>query len=158
MAAQPGDSYFTTHVLTAPPHKLHLMLLEGALRQGRRAEALLEQGCHVPAGDALIRGQEIMSELIGSLRPDVAPELARRVASVYLFIQRSFVQAQLQRDIVLIRGALKVLEEECETWRQLCLRVDGATAAPNRPGTAPPRPIMLDLPNAESEVGVSFEA
>ncbi len=86
MAHHPGDSYFATQVLSAPRHKLHLMLLEGALRHGRRAEALLVAGQEAAATDALIRSQEVMAELLASLKPDLAPALVRRVAGIYVFV------------------------------------------------------------------------
>src|SRR5687768_2054154 len=75
MSHHPSDSYFATQVLSSPRHKLHLMLLEGALRHGRRAEALLGQGHDAAADEALIRGQEIMAELLAGLKPGLAPAL-----------------------------------------------------------------------------------
>src|SRR5258706_6066380 len=123
--SEASDSYFTTQVLTAPAQKLHLMLLEGALRHGRRAEQLLSAGHDAAAGEALLRSQEIMAELIAGLKPDAAPGTVRQVAGIYVFVHRSLATAQFRRDRVALGEALGVLELECETWRQLCHQMDG---------------------------------
>ncbi len=112
-----GDAYFNTQVLSAPRHKLHLMLLEGALRHGRRAETLLDQGHGAAADEALIRGQEIVAELLAGLKPGLAPALVRKVAGVYVYVHRALVTAQSRRDVGTLREALRLLELECETWR-----------------------------------------
>src|SRR6185295_9726609 len=99
MSYTPGDSYFATQVLSAPQHKLHLMLLEGALRHGRRAEQLLAAGHDDAANEALIRSQEIMAELLAGLKPELAPPLVRKVAGVYVFVHRGLVMAASRRDV-----------------------------------------------------------
>ena len=38
------STYLESKVLTAPPQRLHLMLIEGAIRFGRQAEELLRKG------------------------------------------------------------------------------------------------------------------
>ena len=40
------SSYLESKVLTAPPHRLHLMLIEGAIRFGRQADEALQRGEH----------------------------------------------------------------------------------------------------------------
>ena len=159
MSYDPGDSYFTTQVLSSPRHKLHLMLLEGALRQGRRAEALLGQGHGAAADEALIRGQEIMAELLAGLKPGLAPPLVRKVAGVYVYVHRALVTAQSRRDVGPLREALRVLELECETWRQVCHQVDGTPPA-TEPAGEPrvPRPAFLNSQSGVTSSGASFEA
>jgi flagellar biosynthetic protein FliS len=158
MTHHPGDSYYQTQVLTAPAHKLHLMLLEGALRHGRRAEALLGQGHHAAADEALARSQEIVAELIAGLKPGVAPSIVRKVAGIYIFANRSLALAQFRRDAGALREAIRVLEMECETWRQVCQQIDGAPAATSPNESRVPRPAFLDGPATANRPGLSFEA
>jgi flagellar secretion chaperone FliS len=158
--SHPGDAYFATQVLTAPPQKLHGMLLEGALRHGRRAAALFREGHDAAAGEALLRSQEIMTELLASLKPEAAPAVVRQVAGVYVFVHRSLATAHFRRDLQALDEALGVLEVECETWRQLCSQMEGAAPAPPAPALKPhvPRPAFLDSPGAASRPSMSFEA
>jgi flagellar protein FliS len=159
MPSDARGSYFETQVLTAPPYKLHLMLLEGALRHGRRAAELFDLGHDAAASEALLRSQEIVAELIASLRPDVSPALVRKAAGVYIFVHRSLAMAHFQRDVANLRQAMDVLEVECETWRQLCQQLDGSRAdAPASTTVRVPRPAFLDRPSSEPAAGLSFEA
>jgi flagellar protein FliS len=158
MSHTPNDSYFRTQVLSAPRHKLHLMLLEGALRHGRLAEALFDQGHDAAAAEAMARSREIVAELLASLKPDVAPALVRKVAGVYVYVHRTLVAAQSRRDPGTLRDALRVLEVECETWRQMCRQLDEASpAAEPQGGPRLPRPAFLDA-QRETSTGASFEA
>lgn len=124
------ENYLVTEVMTATPQKLQLMLIDGALRFGHQAQALWQEGRDDDALEALIRCQQIVTEMLGGLNPERNPELVRRVASVYLFIFRALVSAQLERDAKRLADALSTLEIERETWLQLCekLRTTGPAA------------------------------
>jgi len=120
MNAQAHENYLTTEVMTATPQKLQLMLIEAALRLGREAVDGWEKGDDEAAGEALVRCQQIISELLCGLRPEQDTELVRRVASVYLYIFRSLSAAHVERDAKKVTDAMSVLEVERETWREVC--------------------------------------
>lgn len=124
----PKDTYLETEVMTAAPQKLQLMLIEAAIRQGKRARELWNEARDDQddsAGDALIRCQQIVTELLCGLNPEQDKELVRRVASIYLFVFRSLTEAHLQRDEQKLADALEVLEVERETWREVCQKLGG---------------------------------
>jgi len=123
------DTYLATEVTTAPPQKLQLMLLDAALRHGRRARERWSDGRDEQAGEALLRCQEIVSHLLGGMNREHDRELVRRVAGVYLFIYRRLVASQLERDLKKLDEALSILEIERETWQQVCLQL-GARSQP----------------------------
>ncbi len=114
------ENYLTTEVMTATPQKLQLMLIEAAIRFGRQAIECWDKSDDEAAGEALVRCQQIITELLCGLRPERDPELVRRVASVYLFIFRSLTMAHLERDRQKVVEAMSVLEVERETWQQVC--------------------------------------
>jgi flagellar protein FliS len=158
------EEYLATEVLTAAPQKLQLMLIEAAIRFGRRAEMHWQSRQNEAAFNALIRCQEIVTQLISGLAENLESPLVRQISSVYAFIYRSLVSASFHRDAKKLTDALKVLEIERQTWLQVCerlgtRRVDGAAAATN---PAPHRisPLVIDLPSVGGEPysGVSFEA
>jgi hypothetical protein len=77
----------------------------------------------------------------------VAPELVANVAAVYNFVFRSLIEAGLKRDAGKLENAVRVLEIERETWRQVCERL-GAPLEIGQPSPAqrgPHFPAQLDL-------------
>ncbi|MBX3415418.1 MAG: flagellar export chaperone FliS [Pirellulales bacterium] len=123
------DNYLVTEVMTATPQKLQLMLIEAALRFGHQAQVLWQEGRDDDACEAIIRCQQIVSELLCGLNPEHNPDLVRRVAGVYLFVFRGLTAAQLERDTQRLADALSVLEVERETWRQVCEQLGTTRAA-----------------------------
>ena len=96
MQSPAPESYLVTEAMTAAPQKLHLMLVDGAVRYSQRALAQWNQGRNEDAGESLARAQEIVTEMICGLDADAQPELVGKLRSVYLFIFRSLSQAALE--------------------------------------------------------------
>jgi flagellar protein FliS len=110
------QEYLKTKVMTASPEMLTLMLWDGALRfaeQGR--EAILKKDIE-GSYHALTRAQRIIMELTTSLKHEVNPELCRNLSSLYNFIYRRLVDANLQRDVKLVDDALEIMRHQRETW------------------------------------------
>ncbi|HJT33366.1 MAG TPA: flagellar export chaperone FliS [Pirellulales bacterium] len=130
---KPRDTYFETQVLTATPQKLQLMLLEGALRYGRQAADHWREGRIYEGGEAVIGCQRIVTELLRALKPELAPALVENVSSVYRFVFRTLVEAGMKRDAGKLAEAMRLLEIERETWRQVCERLatQGNVPAPH---------------------------
>jgi flagellar protein FliS len=131
MAMSAGNTYFENQVHTASPQKLHWMLVDAALRDARRAEEFLVKKSPLQAGPELAHAEAIIAEILCAMRRDLAPELVDKCQAVYGFILRSLTDAHLKDDLAALRGAIKVLEVEHETWR---LAVEQAAA------TKPPAP------------------
>jgi len=120
MSPSAPNSYRETEVLTAPPERLQLMLVDGAIRFIGRARHYWQAGDDEQASEALIRAQDVISHLIGGLNREIDAELVRRVAAVYLFVFRALVDANMHRDEKRLDEAAKILEAERETWGTLC--------------------------------------
>jgi flagellar secretion chaperone FliS len=152
------DEYLTTEVLTAAPQKLRLMLIEAALRFGRRAQSHWQNGEHETALADLIRSQEAVAQLISGLSLNLESPLVRQIAAVYAFIYRSLVSAGFHRDTQKLVDALRVLETEQKTWRQVCDRLEEKPLEDRLAPTAPPLVIDLAGPADWPTSGLSFEA
>jgi flagellar protein FliS len=125
------EIYLEMQVSTATPQRLRLMLIDGALRQARRTAELWRDGQFDTALEALIRCREIVGELIAGIDKEASP-LASQVASVYVFLFSLLTEVQQTRDEHQLAAIIRVLEEDRETWRQLCEQVpDRLTAAPS---------------------------
>lgn len=127
-AMQPSarDVYLETQVLTAPPQKLRLMLIEGAIRFVKQTDELWSAERYDEALESLIRAREIIGELMSSLSPEKSP-LARQILPLYVFVFRTLTEAQLEKSRQKLADALRVLDEERETWRQVCEKLAGET-------------------------------
>lgn len=146
------DTYFDTQVLTAPPQKLQLMLIDGALRYARQAADHWREGRIYEGGEALIGCQRIVTELLRGLKPDVAPSLVENVSNIYGFVFRTLVEAGMRRDADKLAEATRLLDIERETWRQVCERLS------SQPQTPAIVPAPHGLPYSAAPGGFALEA
>jgi flagellar secretion chaperone FliS len=156
------DNYLTAEVQTAPPQKLHLLLLEAALRSCERVRQHWRANQDDLALEPLIHAEEIVNELVCGLNRQANEELARKLAAVYLFVFRCLVDAGYRRDEKKLADAIRVLEIERETWRQACNKlavhrtVDGPAAI--SPPLGFPGPAGQDAMDSRLSSGFSLEA
>jgi flagellar secretion chaperone FliS len=133
MPSSARDNYLTTEVTTAPPQKLHLMLIEAALRFSERARRHWEAHEDELALDSLLHAQEVVNELMCGLNRELDSALVGKAAALYLFVFRCLVEAGHRHDGKKLADAIRVLEIDRETWRQVCEKmavhhdVDGPT-------------------------------
>jgi len=176
MESSARESYLTTEVMTATPQKLRLMLIETAIRSIERARQKWQAEEDDEACELLIHAQQVISELLASLNREAAPDLVKKAASIYLFIFRSLMEANYHRSEEKLDDALRVLEVERETWRQVCEQLgskktpeDQHPAAADAPSDAsasvpPPSAHLPDLSMGSGAVddlpgfGISLEA
>lgn len=145
MHSEARDAYLENRVLTAPPQRLRLMLIEGALRFSRQTLLHWERGEHDAGLAALGRARSIVTELMSSIQPDGSP-LSRQVAAIYLFLYRALAEAAIDRNSQQVREAIEVLAIEHETWRLVCEQVPpresrGTAAGDAYQSTAEQRPF-----------------
>jgi flagellar protein FliS len=128
MTDSTNNPYLRDAVLTAPPEQLQMMLYDGAIRFATQGRDAIVGEDHQKAYDALTRAQKIMLELINGLREEVDPPLVKQVSSIYMFIYRKLVEANVNKDVAVLDDALKLLRYQRETWSLLLdkLRADQA--------------------------------
>jgi flagellar protein FliS len=145
MSAQ-HSQYLESKVLTAPPHRLHLMLIEGAIRFGRQAEILLRQGEAAAAAAPLLRVVDIVGEMLAAVR-ERKTGINKKLTELYWYLFRRVSEAKLSSDAEKLAEALRLLEFERATWHAVCERFG--------PGTSTTRPIEK---TALPPPGLSLEA
>jgi flagellar secretion chaperone FliS len=126
-----ANQYLTTEVFTAPPQKLQLMLIQAAIRMVTRAQQHWQSAEVGQAGLVLVQAQEIVEQLIRGVNREACPDLADRVLAVYTFIARCLREALQYQDEKKLADAVRVLNVERETWRQLCEQLGGSSDARN---------------------------
>jgi len=123
------ENYLATEVLTAPPQKLHLMLIEGAIRSAERARQHWRAHETEQATEAIVRAEDILGELMAGLNREIDGDLVKKTAGLYLFVFRTLMEANARKDETKLDEALKVLAIQRETWREVCERLGTAEAA-----------------------------
>jgi flagellar protein FliS len=126
MDANRREEYLVTEVMTAPPQKLQLMLIDAALRFAAKAKEQWRAGANAEAGEAVLRCQQIVTEIMGGIRPDADRALAGKISAIYAFVFRCLVAAHLRSDAGKLDEAISVLQIERETWQALCTRLADA--------------------------------
>lgn len=123
------DNYLETEVLTATPQKLQLMMINGALRFAFQAKQMREQQEPELAWEKLLRCREIVAQILCSIKPD-GSDLMRNVAGIYLFLFQELTDIHSQDAYARLDGVISVLNEERQTWEELCHQMP---EAPERP-------------------------
>ena len=123
------DEYLVTEVMTAPPQKLQLMLIDAAIRFAVKAKEQWRTGASAEAGESILRCQEIITQILAGLRPEADRTLAGKISAIYGFVFRCLVAAHLRSDASKLDEAISVLQVERETWQELCIRLADAPAA-----------------------------
>ncbi len=128
-----SKEYLRNAVLTASPVKLHLMLLDGAIRFAQRGREGLERNDHEATYNGLERAQRIVLALNEGLRPEVDPRLVEQVRSLYHFVYTRLVDGCLRRERPAIDDALRILRHQRDTWQmvldKLAAEAGAATAS-----------------------------
>jgi len=152
------DAYLEAQVMTAPPHKLHSMLINGALRFTRLAMEQIDSNEMLEAVRSMGRAREIISEVMVSFRTE-HQQLAGQVRRVYLFLFRQLTEAQLEKSREKLQDAIQVLEVECDTWQKVCEKNPGTVTVDRAHSAASPHIGSPSTTSSESASGgVSFEA
>ena len=152
------DNYLATEVKTAAPQKLQWLLIEAALRSANRAGEYWRQGRDDMAIGRIVHAQGVLAEMLGCIDQDAGGKLAERVFGLYEFIFRLLVQAGHRHDETCLADAVRLLEIERETWRQLCAKIatDNSRSRPAAPLGRFAAPV--DFESADFGSGISLEA
>lgn len=159
------ENYLATEVRTASPQKLQLMLIEAALRSAERARQQWATRQDDMALGSIVHAQAVMGEILAGMDRETGGELVTKVSAVYDFIFRNLVQAGQTHSERHLADAIRVLEIERETWRQVCEKMTAETHSDHRWDSAetrvvppPPLPSMADDFGSMASGGFSIEA
>ncbi|WP_018132189.1 flagellar export chaperone FliS [Effusibacillus pohliae] len=122
---QPYQVYQNMAVQTATPERLLLMLFEGAIRFCKEAIHALQTQNYETGNAKIIRVQNIINELIVTLDRDVGGELAQNLLSIYQYLQRRLIEANLKKDQSIIEEVSQHLKELYEGFAEAAKLVKG---------------------------------
>lgn len=109
-----------SNVLAASPSQLINMLFDGAGVAIRTAGMHMQAGRMAPKGEAISRALDIVNNgLLAALDVERGGELAQRLASLYDYIARRLLSANLNNDRAALDEAGRLLEEIGSAWREI---------------------------------------
>lgn len=146
------QNYLRTRVFTATPEQLQMMLFDGAVRFADQARAALERKDFEGSYNNISRAQRIITELTGSLKHDVSPDLCNKLAAIYNYIYRKLVDANVHHTVEALDEALKMLKYQRETWAMLLEQLGKTKAA------AAAKTIPMPAPSDRMEASIRMSA
>lgn len=135
-ASRTLNPYLRNRVLTASPEELRLLLLEGAVKFAMQARDGLAARNYEQSFSGVTQCRAIVLELLTTIRPDIDPDLADKVKSVYTFLYQELTVANLEKSVDRMDKVIQLLEYETETWRLLMQKIAGERA--RGPGVTQP--------------------
>lgn len=117
MNPRPGvaSAYTANSLTTASPQKLIVLLYERLVLDLVRAEDDIRNGRS--PHEQLIHAQDIVMELLGSLKPELWSGAAG-LTNVYTFLHTELVTANVRRDADKVRSCRELVEPLLDAWRQ----------------------------------------
>lgn len=106
-------------VESADPHGLITLLMDGALERLVKARAHMLRGEVAAKGEAISRCIKIFDELRGSLDPKADAAMVGRLDSLYDYMSRRLLQANLRDDATLIDEVSQLLQPIRDSWVQI---------------------------------------
>lgn len=110
------NQYKQNAVFTATPEELTLMLYDGCIKFMNMAKYHIENGNIQKSHESLIRAQNIIYELIGTL--DYKYEIASNFRKLYDFVLSRLIDANLRKEVKPIEEALEIVTELRNTWKE----------------------------------------
>lgn len=120
LAANPYAQYQQNAVNSAEPGQLTLMLYNGAVKFTKQAIGELKAGNIEQANHYNIRVQDIITELMITLNQEF--QVAKNLYSLYDYIKRRLIEANIKKDEKLLNEVLDMLEDLRNTWAEALKR------------------------------------
>ena len=119
MPLTPYQQYRATKVETAGSVDLVVMLYQGAVRFIRLGIDAIERKDANAAHTNLVRAQDIVVELLGSLNHEAGGPIAGQLASVYDYCFRRLVTANVKKDPAPAREVIGILRDLGTAWQEI---------------------------------------
>lgn len=109
--------YNNSKVLTASPAELTLMLYDGAIKFCNIAIMAVGQNDVAKSHTNIVKAEKIVDYLRSTL--DMRYEVSKDFERVYVYLQKRLVEANMQKDIVIIEEVRTHLQSMRDTWKEV---------------------------------------
>jgi flagellar protein FliS len=112
------NTYKNNSVNFASKDQLLLMLVDGAVKFAKIGrQAILDKDVK-KAHENIIKTQNIFYELMATLDVNMGGEWAKQLMSVYDFIIRRLIDANMKKDILIMDEVIPLIEDIRDTWNK----------------------------------------
>lgn len=115
------NQYKQNVVFTATPEELTLMLYDGCIKFMNMAKYHIEKRDIQKAHESLIKAQDIVYELRGTLNDKY--EIASNFRKLYDFVLDRLIEANLRKETKPIDEALEIITGLKDTWKEAMKKV-----------------------------------
>lgn len=113
------QSYQRNKYETASPHRLIVMLYDGALRFGRQAIECIKNNDIQGKSTNIAKFQDVVYELIACLNLEKGKDIASNLLSIYNYIIELSLKSSLNMNTKPLQEALSIIEEIKSSWVQI---------------------------------------
>jgi flagellar secretion chaperone FliS len=118
------QSYRKTNITTSDPVRLVIICYEGVIDNLKLAKEKMKEKNYEKKAKALIKAQDIIAELKCSLDFEKGGKIANNLESLYNYMLRRILQADLNKDIGPIDEVIKMFNELLSAWQAVASRGD----------------------------------
>ena len=131
-AGRSQAQYLETRVLSATPAELTLMLYDGAIRFMSQYIVFVGAKDIQAAHNAIVRSQDIVSELLVTL--DMKHEIADGMASIYVYCIERLTAANVKKEVEPVQEVIELIRELRNTWAE-AMKICKAEQPVTQPGS-----------------------
>lgn len=113
------QAYQKNKYQTASPHRLTLMLYNGAIQFAGQAKVAIQQNNIVDTNTYIQKTQDIIYELISSLNMKEGGEIALNLRQLYFYMINRLIDANIKKRVDFIEEIIGLLNELREAWDQI---------------------------------------
>jgi len=127
----PTNSYKEIQIKTATPGKLIIMLYDGAIKfinQAIEGMSAKHSG-YEKTSNSIMKAQDIITELMVSLDFDKGEAISKNLLSLYIYMNRRLVEANIQKDPAALNEVKTHLSDLRNAWAEAAQKVQTGPGA-----------------------------
>ena len=113
-----AQAYRKTNVITADPKRLVIMCYEEAIDNLKIGKQRISQKDYEGKCRAFIKAQDIVNELLCSIDFEKGGSIAKNLESLYIYMQKRIMHADLNKDIRAVDEVIEMLNELKSAWEE----------------------------------------
>lgn len=113
------QAYQKNKYQTASPHRLTLMLYNGAIQFAGRAQQAIRERNIADTNTYIQKTQDIVYELISSLNMKQGGEIASNLRNLYMYVINRLIEGNIHKSEEAVAEAIHILEEIKSAWEEI---------------------------------------